>query len=73
MQRLGLKRLASARIFFNQIKNESGDLSELHIYGLGSGHGVGLQQVGAEGFARLGKTYREILNHYYGHAPIEKI
>ncbi len=31
----------------------------------GYGHGVGLSQTGAEGLAKQGKTYKEILNHYY--------
>lgn len=31
----------------------------------GSGHGVGLSQYGADGMAKAGYTYREILNHYY--------
>lgn len=31
----------------------------------GSGHGVGMSQYGAEGFAQRGKDYREILAHYY--------
>lgn len=31
----------------------------------GFGHGVGLSQVGAEELAREGKTYKEILTHYY--------
>ncbi|MCL2499683.1 MAG: SpoIID/LytB domain-containing protein [Defluviitaleaceae bacterium] len=33
--------------------------------GSGSGHGVGMSQHGAEGMARLGFTYREILQHFY--------
>jgi stage II sporulation protein D len=33
--------------------------------GRGSGHGAGLCQWGAAGFAREGKGYREILAHYY--------
>jgi stage II sporulation protein D len=33
--------------------------------GVGSGHGVGLCQWGAEGMARKGFKYREILKHYY--------
>jgi len=33
--------------------------------GVGSGHGVGLCQWGAEGMARRGFKYREILKHYY--------
>lgn len=31
----------------------------------GYGHGVGLSQYGADYMARQGKTYREILTHYY--------
>lgn len=33
--------------------------------GVGSGHGVGLCQWGAEGMARQGFKYKEILKHYY--------
>ena len=32
---------------------------------LGYGHGVGLSQVGANTYAKLGKTYDEIIHHYY--------
>ena len=31
----------------------------------GSGHGVGMSQYGANGMAKEGNTYREILQHYY--------
>ncbi|MEN8127803.1 MAG: SpoIID/LytB domain-containing protein [Planctomycetota bacterium] len=33
--------------------------------GLGFGHGVGLCQCGAQGMARKGKNYNEILEHYF--------
>jgi stage II sporulation protein D len=33
--------------------------------GLGFGHGVGLCQCGTQGMARKGKTYKDILSHYY--------
>lgn len=33
--------------------------------GLGNGHGVGMCQWGAEGMARKGFKYRDILRHYY--------
>lgn len=39
--------------------------SRLVVRGGGFGHGVGLSQYGAMGFAKAGKTYREILGHYY--------
>ena len=31
----------------------------------GSGHGVGLSQYGADGMAKEGYEYKEILSHYY--------
>jgi stage II sporulation protein D len=38
----------------------------LSITGVGSGHGVGLSQWGSQTMALAGKTYQEILHHYYG-------
>src|SRR5205809_6631710 len=38
--------------------------------GRGWGHGVGMSQWGAEGYARHGYTYRRILAHYYPHTHI---
>ena len=31
----------------------------------GSGHGVGMSQYGANGLAKKGKSYEDILSHYY--------
>ncbi len=39
----------------------------------GYGHGVGMSQYGAEGMAREGYTYDQILKHYYTDVKIEKI
>jgi stage II sporulation protein D len=39
--------------------------SRLTIRGAGWGHGVGMSQYGAKGFAEHGAGYREILRHYY--------
>ena len=38
--------------------------------GRGWGHGVGMSQWGAEGYARHGYDYRRILAHYYAHTHI---
>lgn len=38
----------------------------------GYGHGVGMSQYGAEGMAKDGKTYEEILKHYYTGVEIKK-
>jgi stage II sporulation protein D len=35
------------------------------LRGAGWGHGVGLAQYGAYGYAKRGRSYREILTHYY--------
>jgi stage II sporulation protein D len=48
------------------------------VTGRGWGHGVGLSQWGAYGFARQGATYERILAHYYsgtalGPAPISRV
>ena len=40
--------------------------------GGGFGHGVGMSQHGAMGMAKQGKTYRDILAHYYVGSHIEK-
>ncbi len=66
-----LARLSSARIFFEQGEDKLGLLNNLTIFGLGFGHGVGLQQTGAQGFARAGQNYRQILSHYFPGSEIQ--
>lgn len=39
----------------------------------GYGHGVGLSQFGANELAKQGKTYQEILTHYYTGTTIQKL
>lgn len=68
-----LVRLKSAKIFFEHEHDRLGLLSAVTVRGLGWGHGVGLQQTGAQGMALLGKNYREILAHYFTNAQIHKI
>ncbi len=62
---LSISRLMSARIFFDYKRDNLGHISELTVSGFGWGHGVGLQQHGAQGLASQGKTYRQILEHYF--------
>jgi SpoIID/LytB domain protein len=42
------------------------------FYGSGYGHGLGLSQWGAYGMAQQGKTYRQILTHFYKGTTVEK-
>lgn len=39
--------------------------SSFYISGGGDGHGIGMSQYGAYGYAQHGWTYRQILGHYY--------
>jgi len=43
----------------------TGEVDGFVVYGGGFGHGVGLSQTGAVGMAEKGRTYDEILKHYY--------
>jgi SpoIID/LytB domain protein len=45
-------------------------VSTLVIAGAGDGHGVGMSQDGALGYAEHGWSYRAILAHYYQHTAI---
>lgn len=40
------------------------------FFGAGRGSGLGLCQAGADGLARRGFTFREILRHYYRHSQL---
>ncbi|MFY9213562.1 MAG: stage II sporulation protein D, partial [Tissierellaceae bacterium] len=48
-------------------------LGLIEIETLGYGHGVGMSQWGANGMAKQGKTYEEILKHYYTGVVIKKL
>lgn len=58
-QRLGFSRLPSLAFDVRAAKGA------FAFAGSGQGHGAGLCQWGAAGLAREGKSYREILAHYY--------
>jgi stage II sporulation protein D len=66
-QRLGFSKLPSLAF---DVRAEEGDFV---LEGRGQGHGAGLCQWGAAGLAREGKTYREILGHYYPGTEIAKM
>ena len=39
----------------------------------GNGHGVGMSQYGANGMAKHGHTYLQILGHYYPGTRVNKL
>ena len=46
---------------------------DINFSGYGSGHGLGLSQWGAKTFADKGKSYKDILFHYYTDVTLEKL
>jgi stage II sporulation protein D len=51
----------------------AGAATTLVVKGAGFGHGVGMSQYGAMGFAKHGSDYREILAHYYTRTQLGRL
>ena len=47
--------------------------TDINFIGYGSGHGLGLSQWGAQALADKGKSYKDILFHYYMDVTLEKL
>ncbi|MCB0333604.1 MAG: SpoIID/LytB domain-containing protein [Bdellovibrionales bacterium] len=58
--------------FVAQEKYQGDEISEITFTGAGWGHGVGLCQIGALGMALDGKSYEEIVLHYFPKAQLQK-
>lgn len=63
--RLNFSSLPSAAFAIQEERHADGSLRGLTFWGGGFGHGVGMSQYGALGLAKAGKTYRQILQHFY--------
>jgi stage II sporulation protein D len=72
-RRLGFDRLRSGRILSTWPRAGETIQDGLYFSGLGNGHGVGLCQRGALGYAELGLGAERILAHYYPGARIRGI
>jgi stage II sporulation protein D len=69
---------AAARVSATGSKQAARANPVFYVSGRGWGHGIGLSQWGAYGFAQRGSTYDQILAHYYrgtalGRAPIARV
>jgi SpoIID/LytB domain protein len=62
---LEIRRALSRSHLYSSAFEVERDGSTFVLLGKGWGHGVGLCQIGAAVMANRGKTYREILTHYY--------
>ena len=65
----GSATLPSAFISIHTQKAEDGSIV-FQIYGGGFGHGAGMSQNGAQGMAKEGKDYQEILDFFYRGADL---
>jgi len=57
--------LPSAFAYIDFSRDKDGKIEEIFIYGGGYGHGVGMSQYGTYGLTLMGKTWQEIISHYY--------
>jgi SpoIID/LytB domain protein len=70
---LSPSHLYSSCFVVDHQKDAAGQVEKIILRGAGWGHGVGLCQVGAAMMAVRGKTYDQILAHYYRGASLKKI
>jgi SpoIID/LytB domain protein len=59
------RALSRTHLYSSAFVVEKEDLGSFFLRGAGWGHGVGLCQIGAAVMANEGKTYADILQHYY--------
>lgn len=65
--------LPSAFIYIEEVGRAKDESKLFQIYGGGYGHGVGMSQNGAQGMAREGKTYTDILEFFYQGTQLHKL
>jgi SpoIID/LytB domain protein len=68
-----LGNLKSALFKLTLERDGSGIVTAAHVEGGGHGHGIGMCQLGAVGMALAGKSYKEILQHYYAASHLERL
>lgn len=69
----GWDSLPSAFVTIEGGEPDSSGVITFTIYGGGYGHGVGMSQNGAQGMAKAGKTYKQILEFFYPGAEAAEI
>lgn len=68
-----LRRLVGYNKIFSTQFQVRDNGKNLTFTGKGSGHGVGMSQYGAYGLANSGKSYENIVKHYYKGVQIKKL
>jgi stage II sporulation protein D len=69
----GLRELLGGRALRSAMFDARLEGSRVLFLGSGSGHGVGLCQWGANELARQGRSYRQILAHYYPGTNLRRV
>src|SRR3954447_8144817 len=72
MRRLALPIALIALIALLALPQAAGAAVRQIIRGAGFGHGIGMSQYGAYGYAKHGFDYRQILAHYYTGTDLSK-
>jgi len=65
--------LATATLFLALAASAPAATTNVTMVGRGWGHGIGMSQWGAYGYAKNGWTYKQILKHYYTGITLGKI
>jgi stage II sporulation protein D len=65
--------LRSSLFKIGVVRGADGSPARVVATGAGNGHGIGLCQWGALGMSRAGKSYREILSHYYKATTLARV
>lgn len=65
--------LPSAAFSWEEERDTAGNLLRLTIWGGGFGHGVGMSQFGADGLGKLGRSFEQILAHFYPGTELKKL
>lgn len=65
--------VAGADNLMNYPRSAPKNADTWYFYGMGYGHGVGMSQSGANGMAKAGYGYREIISYYYSGAVVGQI
>lgn len=69
----GWDTIPSAFIVIERSEPDENQVTTFHIYGGGYGHGVGMSQNGAQGMAKAGMNYQEILMFFFDGVEIKEI
>lgn len=69
----GSDTIPSAFIAIERSEPDADHVTTFTIYGGGFGHGVGMSQNGAQGMAKTGMNYKEILTAFYDGAEVKEI